>query len=461
LLGISNSAEAGLAPLALDGELFYAQRDYLYRESPWTENFFTSRVHDTSIVTPQNIKSLIGSTVGALGTGATILSGPLGFEGSVIATEALERARLGLAMFGFGWNDAYGSAVAALALTPPSLSLEVLRQPLREKTTEALASRLMEADLAAFRNKVVELGKEKDKTALRKLVDEFIAQRGMYRGATTELRDRFDMANDAGMARLKEIYLKSHSTDDPLGIGFGSMFFVDPSQLGGVSTFAPQEFPAPADEGKFVFWLTEDREARVPKFEKALPQVEIAWKRQKAREKAKAAAEQLLIEVKKAQGNVPKLRDIAVQNGDRTFFELGPLARRMPVPSAVAGAARQYQAPTIPQDRIAFPSDEFMTGLLDLRKEPLGSAVVLSDMPKAHFYVTSLIFRDEPTQEEFRRAYVGSMARAVETDRLLNELSLDARIKFQRETVQQLRELSKVKINPEALKSQAEPEPPA
>lgn len=461
LLGISNSAEAGVAPLALDGELFYAQRDYLYRESPWTENFFTSRVHDTSIVTPQNIKSLIGSTVGALGTGATILSGPLNFEGSVIATEALERARLGLAMFGFGWNDAYGSAVAALALTPPSLSIDVLRQPLREKTTEALAGRLLEADLTAFRAKVIELGKEKDKSALRKTVDEFIAQRGMYRGATTELRDRFDLVNDAGMARLKEVYLKAHSSQDPLALGFGATFFVDASQTGGVSTFAPHEFPAPADDGKFVFWLTEDREARVPRFEKVQQQVEIAWKRQKAREKAKVEADRLLVEVKKAQGDVPKLRDLAVQNGDRSFFELGPLARRMPVPSVVAGAARQYQGPTIPQERIAFPSDEFVNGLLDLRKEPRGSAVVLSDMPKAHFYVTSLIFRDEPTQEEFRRAYVGSMANAVETDRLLPELALDARIKFQRETVRQLRELSKVKINPEALKSQAEPEPPA
>lgn len=157
---------------------------------------------------------------------------------------------------------------------------------------------------------------------------------------------------------------------------------------------------------------------------------------------------------------MPQLRDLAAQNGNREFFEVGPLARRMPVPSAVAGAARQYQQPTISQEKIAFPGADLMDGLLNLRKEPRGAGAVLSDFPKAHFYVTSLLQRDEPSQDEFRRAYVGSMARAVESDRLLPELAMEDRLKFQRELIKQLRELANVVVTPPAgePKPAAEPE---
>jgi hypothetical protein len=449
LFGLASPGEAALAPLALDAELYYAQRDYLFRESPWSDPFFP-RVHDTSIVQAQNLKMLVGATLAAAGTGAPVLSGPLSFEGSILFTETLERSKLGLAMLGFGASDAYGATAAALALTPQPLGIDVLRQPLRDKASVALGKGLLEADLVAFRAKIAELGKEKDKTPLRKTVDEFIAQRGMFRGATTELRDRFNLVDDPGMTKLKDIYLHGHR-DDPLGLGFGAPFFEDPARFGGVSTYNPREFPTTEEEGKFIFWLTEDRADRVPKFENAKLAVENAWRKQKARQIAKESADKLMTAVKNAQGDIPKLRDLAAQNGDRTFFELGPLAKRMPVPSAIAGGARQYQGPTIPQERIAFPSDELLTGLLELRKEARGAATVLADMPKTHYYVTSLIFRDEPSQDEFRRAYVGSMARAIEVDRLLPELAMDSRIKFQRETVKQLRESAKVKINQAAV----------
>jgi hypothetical protein len=449
LLGLSNPAEAGIVPLALDFELYRARWEYESRESAWSDMYFP-RVHDTSVVNPQNLKLLVGATVAALGTGAPVFSGPLAFEGGIVFTEELERAKLGMAMIGFGASDGYGATAAALALTPSPLGIDVLRQPLRDKTSATLAAALMDADLIAFRKKVAELGKEKDKSALRKTVDEFIAQRGMFRGATTELRNRFNLVDDAGLVRLKDAYLKAHGSQDPLGMGFGADFFADPAQFTpagqtpGPITYNPREFPAPADDGKFVFWLTEDRPARVPKFDAARSLVETAWRRSKARDKAKEAADKLLVMVKQAQGDVPKLRDLAVQNGDRNFFELGPMAKRMPVPSPVAGAAKQYQFPTIPQEKIAFPSEELMNGLLDLRKQPRGAAVVLSDLPKDNFYVTSLIFRDEPTQDEFRRSYQGSMAKAIDRDNLLPELSMEGRMKYRREMLKQLREQAKV-----------------
>jgi hypothetical protein len=441
LVSLIGNAEGALAiPLQVDAELFTAYRDYLFRESPWYESAFP-RIHDTSVVRAENIRTLVAATLGAAGTGGTILSGPLAFEASIVFHEALERARLGLSLIGFGADDAVAAAAAAVALTPKPLGLDVLGRPLMEKSAARLAAGLLNADLLGFRAKVAELGREKDKAPLTKVVDEFIAQRGMYRGATTELRDRFNLRNDPGMARLKDVYLRAHGAQDPLALGFSAEFFADPAQFGGISTYNPREFPAPVgDDARYMFWLTEDRDARVPKFDKAR-------KRQQAREKARAAADQLKPAVKQAQGDVAKLRDLALKNGDREFLELGPMARRMPVPSAVAGAPRQYQGPTIPQEKIAFAGADLIDGLLELRKEPIGSAAVLSDLPKDHFYVASLLARDEPTQDEFRRAYVGSMAGVAEPDRLLPELTFDQRLKYQRAMVKQLREQAKVKVH--------------
>lgn len=460
LLALLGPGEAAIAPLALDGELYYAHRDYLFRESPWTDGVM-ARTHDTSVVRPETIKALVGGVIGAAGTGATPFSGPLTFEGAVVVNELLDRVRLGLGMIGFGADDAYGSAAAALALTPDSLNLEVLRRSLIEKSLTRLATGLLDADLIAFRAKVIELGKEKDKAALNKVIEEYIAQRGLFRNATTELRDQFNLRNDPGMARLKEVYLRAHGTQDPLALGFSAEFFADPALTGGITTFVPHDYPAAPDEGKFVFWLTEDREARVPSFAKARNQVVEAWKFQKARVLAREAADKLKVEAQRAHGDVPQLRDLAAQNGHREFFEIGPIARRMPVPSANPGAGRQYQQPTISQEKIAFPSAELLDGLLNLRKDPLGTVAVLSDFPKANFFVTTLLARDEPSQDEFRRAYVGSMARAVESDRLLPELTLENRLKYQRETIKQLRELANVVVTPTPGESKPAAEPEA
>ena len=159
LFGMANPLDAAIAPLALDFEQYAAMRDYQFAESSWNDVYY-QRMHDISLIRPENLKSLIGGTLGAVGTGAPVLSGPLTFEGSAIASEVLERAKLGSGLIGFGSADPLGSAAAALAMTPQPLGLDVLRQPLREKASAKLATGLLHADLQGFRAKVIELGKE-------------------------------------------------------------------------------------------------------------------------------------------------------------------------------------------------------------------------------------------------------------------------------------------------------------
>ena len=178
LFGLPSSGEAALAPLALDAELYYARRGLFVPRIAVERPVLPSRARHEHRA--GGLKMLVGATLAAAGTGAPILSGALVFEGSVLFTETLERSRLGLAMLGFGANDAYGATAAALALTPPPLGLDVLRQPLHDKASAALSKGLLEADLVAFRAKITELGKEKDKTPLRKPSMNSLHERGCF-----------------------------------------------------------------------------------------------------------------------------------------------------------------------------------------------------------------------------------------------------------------------------------------
>ena len=256
-------------------------------------------------------------------------------------------------------SDAFAPAAAAIALQPPPLGLNVLRRALMEKAKADLAGGLIGEDFAGFQKKVIELGKEKDKGPLTKFVNEVIASRGWFRGATTEPRDTFNLADDGGMAALKEVYLKVRSAQDPLAIEFGNMFMLDPVQMGGVTTYNPQEFMKgrtdETKETKYVFWLTEDRDARVPRFDKAKPQVLEAWKRQKARELAQKEVDRLK---DKAKGSAATWPSSAISPCRTATASSWSSARWRPVHASAERHARR--SPAIPvadylagEDRLA------------------------------------------------------------------------------------------------------------
>ena len=75
---------------------------------------------------------------------------------------------------------------------------------------------------------------------------------------------------------------------------------------------------------------------------------------------------------------------------------------------------------------------------------------------KANYYVATLLQRQEPDQDEFRRAYRGSMARAAESDSLLARLSVGRAEEFRKAVVEQLRAEAKVVIQESARRGPAE-----
>jgi hypothetical protein len=482
--GVSGGSVTGVAeimhtaaPFVFPDVMLASQlEEYHRRESRrlWTDNF-RPELHDSSVVRPENVAVLVGATAGAWGTGAPpLLTAPLAFEGKAISREVIDRAEIGTAIVGLAAVDSIKAGLLGqplplsilgipFARVPKPLSVDILRPQLREKAHEALARSLMQEDLRAFTVEVTKLGKEKDKDTVNKYIEEFVKTRGLAKGGTTEPRDVWGLRDDPGLTPLKEAYAKVAGLSDPLLQAFGLHLFQDQMMtfMGqpakDIEPYSPHEFLGRADGDRAIyFWKTEDRDARIAPFDKARPKVEAAWKELEARKLAQKEAERLAVEAKAGQGDRQKLLDLAAQS-NREYFELGPMARFMPqpTPNPLPGQFRQYTMLDrdlfkYPPDKITYPTAELQRKILDLRKDPKGTTVVGSDMPKNHFYVISLLQREEPTPEEFRNSYVHSMVTSTEFDPILAILANDRRAAYRNDVLKELRAEANLLINREA-----------
>ncbi|MFO0807757.1 MAG: hypothetical protein U0746_03965 [Gemmataceae bacterium] len=453
--GVAQAIEATLPVAFADAPLYAELERYQIKDVPWTSTMEV--MHDSSVLRAENFAILIGSALGAAGTGApAALVGPLALEARATVREIRDRAKVGASFIMTAALDPIPLGVGGLPglVMPKSLTLAALRDRLQGNLVENYTKKLLTEDATLFGREVGKLGKELDKAAVKKYIDDFVKARGWTRGLTTELRDQYNLADDAGLAVLKDAYIKGHGKQDTLLRAFAQPFFQEQTQFGPpIGVYTPQSYPAGfGDDKQYFFWRTEDRSERTPNFEKAKPQVEAAWKLQKARELAKADADKLMALAKAKGGNERELRDLAAANGNREFFKLGPMALRMPVLNPTPGQGRQYGGYAVPTNLIAYPGNELVTKLLDLRKDAIGATTVVSDQPQMHYYVASLLTRDEPNVEEFRTAFANSMTTTPEFDGLLLDLSVEGIRKYRNELMKFLRTEAKVTVNPEILK---------
>ena len=334
---------------------------------------------------------------------------------------------------------------------------------------------LIATDLYAFRDEVMKLNREKGKEAVEKYVADFVKERGLQHGKTDKPRDQYDLGDDPGLAALKDAYRKVNGQSDLLLRKFANDFFSDLSQTGAPDgMFVPHNyFTTPTDNRQYLWWRTDDEPPKTPKFETAHKKVEDAWKLMQARDLAKKEAERILEAVKKTPREVANLRDVAEQNGKREIFDLQPMALYMPqfIPNSMGGVGRSYssaaeqpppppdrlaQVYNIPADRIAYPDADMILNLLNLRKEPKGATTIVTDRPKQNFYVATLLSRDEPNPDDFRRAYQGSMSQATEGDPLLNYLRRNRPEEYRDAVLEQLKKAANIVMGEGARKRTAE-----
>src|SRR5262249_41550163 len=105
----------------------------------------------------------------------------------------------------------------------------------------------------------------------------------------------------------------------------------------------------------FLYWKTEDRPAKVLTFAEARPQVEAAWRLEKAPALAKAKADELAKQARDTHGDaLPILNEASKQFG--AILDLSGVARWVKPPiSSRADPFAQYQPYAVPDDKIEYP----------------------------------------------------------------------------------------------------------
>jgi hypothetical protein len=321
---------------------------------------------------------------------------------------------------------------------------------LQVKAREEQARQLVQTDLKNFDAEVTKKGQERDKKDVQQYITDFVKERGLKHGGTQEAHDRYAIADDPGLTPLREAFQKAHGRQDLHGRLFAGMFFDGrENALYQPTQYPPQQFGAFGDEPTFRYWRTEDREPRVVSFDKAKSKVEEAWKYLRARELAQKAADVIADQARKTAGDPQKLRDLAAA-GKLEYFELGPQAAQNPRISPFPGQPREYEPFKVPEDKVAYPGPDMGTRIVDLRRQPKGSTEVLTDQPKANYYVVVLTQKDPPTLDEFRRTYIESTPRATGYDPFIAQLAMEKRLQYRRDVLEQLRTDAKVVVHDDA-----------
>src|SRR5262249_9403414 len=142
-----------------------------------------------------------------------------------------------------------------------------------------------------------------------KRVEKVAAEHGWAHGAMPELRDQYEMNQDAKvLGPLKEAYVRNPQySRDVKGNAFAQTLFFRPGDPW--NKFTARELNASLAPGftgekkRVLYWKTEDKAAEPLSFAQAKPKVEQAWRMEKARALAKTKAEELAKQARDTHGD--------------------------------------------------------------------------------------------------------------------------------------------------------------
>lgn len=422
---------------------------------------------DTSVVRPGNLAVAAGTLAGqftAFGNPfaatAVVATGP-------IAYEVRDRVKAGMPAFlgavpGPGLlATLVGGEAAHRQMVPKAIPIDAYRPNLMKDLLARNARELALADAQKFVEetaKLSEQGKAKDKAAVQKFIDEFVAARGLKVTASDAMRTEWTIEEDPALAPLvtaqKESLKSAAGFHGPRQyIPFGERFFwttppANPfaptpqrtrSALTGTHAAMYYPIERPADEAElkeksqFVVWRKAEEAAKPLVEQAAWPAVKQAWKRMKAREMAKARAEALANTVRSSPNNSPLLLIPALEEEVAKlrieFADLKAQARIEPFlvrgvaplttvdnPTGEKGLNTAFSA-TIPgqlhpfalrpSENLKYPTNEIGKTLLDERTKQPKTALVLTDAPKDTYFVVTLIKRELKTDSDFRFEVMG------------------------------------------------------
>ena len=408
---------------------------------------------ETSTVQPQNLVSAAGGAAGAIGFGNPLTPITLLYSGSVAAEQ---KARIKACMPLFLGSvpgpsmlpTMVGGEAAFRKNLPQPLPLEAYKPELIRELSEAKARELAVNDLKQLKKSVDDL-KETSKAregAAKDLVAEFVKTRGIKSGASTEFHSEFGIGDDPGLAPLKALKDKGldgmdpHFGRTPGPIQFGKAFFWKTEMFrareAATGNYIPEFYPDRAPDASFstfvkpdpifLAWRTADQQARGSSFTEARPRVIEAWKRAKARELAKAKAEQFANELRNKPGEsefliLQNMADLQAQLlASTTNPKAKELVKSFPIDNVSpfqitmdmsrgqfggGGGETVVSFRLAPSNDMLYPTPEMSKQLLDERTKSPRTVFVQIDQPKDSYYVVALLDRRERQLEDFKSRF--------------------------------------------------------
>jgi hypothetical protein len=375
------------------------------------------------------------------------LRSPLAVVASQVASDALHRqmvARKASSAILAALNPSpLGAAATSLPFHYAPQSLESLKPSLEEKNRTALAGNLLQSNLKAFAEELVKLKSKPDEAA--KYVQKAVKDYGLEEYAMTEPRTPSTLADDPALKAFKEAFDKANAVElpgrpkpdfakmllattgtyDPLG------WSADGNQLGKASDSLFWLFGV---KEPVVFWRTEDKSPRERTFADARADVVKAWKTEQARRLARKEAERIQKELQGRGSPVDAVNFLREQKlGGGELIELTGVSKLVrPANEVLIGVRRQYRPYQVPEDKIRYPRDTFVSQLLTLKNK--GDSMVLRDKAEAYFYVAVLLERSEPSVGEFYEVY-----RDFRNDRMWDDMEKKAHEDYRKKVLEQLR----------------------
>jgi hypothetical protein len=423
-------------------------------------------VLDTSVVRPGVAAATAAGVAGDLLALGNPLSAAATAAGKVAGYEVRSRLKAGLplvlgAVPGPGmFNTVMAGEAAYRSELPPPLPLAAHRPTLMTDLVAEQARRMAADDAEAFVRETRRWsanGKAKDRWWVEQYVKRFAARRGLTVHTTAEPRTEWTLEQDPALAELVKAQRESlrsargmHGAAGGQGyVPFGDRFFYDASRGGrspATGTFAAAFYPTDRpvseqelkDKPQYLVWRTAEEPARPRAYEAAKADVILAWKEQKARELAKAKAEQIAEAIRKGDGGASE--PVLLQNLEDAagrlraefadpkaharvepflFRGVAPLSS-VPDPAGgkgltdslfptLPGPVQAFNVP--PSENLRYPTPEIRSTLLADRAKGPKHVAVLADAPKDTYLVTVLLKREVKSDTDFRLEVFGDAGR--------------------------------------------------
>jgi len=428
-----------------------------YKANPDTLRF-TNPILDTSYGNPQIAAATVGLAAMPLGTLAHRFDVANGTMLNAEKYEWRQRFLAGLASLPVPslagptvLNRFTANAAATTHLTPAPLPLPAVKTKLAEEARDELRYTLARKDIQTLQDELGTINKGEDKEKNQKDAEAFLAKfaatgttwndkdgkpqlgRGLKLGASTGFFDMHNMGEDPGLAPLKARLTSQHTGTSAVTV-FGPRFFFEMDPLTGqprtaTSLFAPFTYPEPPQrfqqsflpderQSQFLVWRTAEVPAEAAKdFDKSRAKCVDIWKRQKARDLAKKAADELAAKTVGLGNNVieigPKLLNKYSEfanafpdaaSKDRTkYFELNKISRTV----IDQFGTQESNGPTSsaftlkPTNDIVYPSQKMLEDMVANSTKPMSTSFVMVDRPENIYYVATVIGRLDRNASNF------------------------------------------------------------